>query len=49
MDNILETHFELIDFTKILLFNSMNEEQEKQSRHLLKLAKQQENVLMVKE
>lgn len=47
MNNILETHFKLIDCTKNLLFNSMNEEQEKQARHLLELAKQQENVLSI--
>lgn len=47
MNEVLETHFKLIDFTKNLLFNSANEDQEKQARHILELAKKQEEILMV--
>lgn len=43
----LETHFKLIDFSKNLLFNSTHENQEQQARHLLDLAKEQENYLEV--
>ena len=46
MEN-LEIHFKMIDYTKNLLFNSTNEKQEKQARHLLELAKQQENYMEV--
>lgn len=47
MNEALETHFKLIDFTKNLLFNSANENQEKQARHILELAKQQEENLTI--
>lgn len=43
----IETHFILIDYIKDLLFNSTNEIQEKQARHLLEMAKKQENFLEV--
>lgn len=43
----IETHFTLIDYIKDLLFNSTNEEQEKQARRFLELAKEQEKYLEV--
>ena len=43
----MEEHFKLIDYTKKLLFNATNEAQEKQARHILELAKNQENYLYV--
>lgn len=46
MEN-LEIHFKMIDYTKNLLFNSTNEKQEKQTRHLLELAKEQEKYMEV--
>lgn len=46
MENI-EIHFKMIDYTKNLLFNSTNEKQERQARHLLELAKEQENYMEV--
>lgn len=43
----METHFKLIDYTKNLLFNATNKEQEKQAKHILELAQQQEKYLMI--
>lgn len=43
----MEEHFKLIDYTKNLLFNATNKDQEKQVRHILELAQQQEKYLMV--
>jgi len=43
----LEIHFKMIDYTKNLLFNSTNEKQEKQARHLIELAKEQEKYMEV--
>lgn len=42
MGTTLETHFELIDYIKNLLFNATNEKQEEQARRFLELAKEQE-------
>lgn len=44
---VIETHFKLIDYIKDLLFNSTNEDQEKQARNFLELAKEQEKYLEV--
>ena len=49
MEN-LEIHFKMVDYTKNLLLNATNEKQEKQekqARHLLDLAKEQENYMEV--
>ena len=43
----IETHFRLIDYIKDLIYNSTNDDQEKQARHLLELAKEQEKYLEV--
>lgn len=47
MNEALETHFNLVDFTKNLLFNSTTKEQEEQSRHVLELLKAQEEKLII--
>lgn len=47
MNKALETHFSLVDYTKNLLFNSTTAAQEENARHLLELAKKQEESLYI--
>lgn len=47
MNEALETHFNVVDFTKNLLFNSTTKEQEDQARHVLELLKSQEERLII--
>lgn len=47
MENVLTTQCKLIDYTKNLLLNSVNDEQEKQARKMLELAESQKKYLYV--
>lgn len=47
MNNVLETHFSLVDYTKNLLFNATTAAQEENARHLLELAEKQEKSLYI--